>query len=106
MANALGVPVSPRPTQGYSQNVQASDPRALDGNGNPIVTDVGDANAQAIRIGGSWGRLIALLLLYIASGGPGTNQNVIEYLSAAGIEIDPTLATIDAEPTGLFNPPN
>lgn len=50
MANALGNPLSPRPTEGYSKNIQASDPNKLDAAGNPIVTEVGDAINQAVRV--------------------------------------------------------
>lgn len=106
MANPLGGILSQRPTEGYSKSIQGSDPIALDSAGNPIVAEVGDAYANAIRVGGGWMRMTALLLLYIASGGMGSGQSPIEFLSAAGMELDPSMLTLDGEPGGLFNPPH
>ena len=70
------------------------------------MAEVGDAYANAIRVGGGWMKLVGLLLLYLAAGGPATGQNVFEFLSAAGMELDPSMVNLDAEPGGLFNPPH
>ena len=67
---------------------------------------MGDANANAVRIGGSFGRAIFLMLLYIAGGGMGQGMSPFEFLSAAGMEIDPTMLTLDGEPSAFLNPPN
>ncbi len=106
MPNAAGGNLGNRPTEGYSKSIQASDPIALDSAGNPIVTEVGDAFGNAVRVGGGWLKLIGLTLVYMAAGGVATGLNIWEYLSAAGLELDPSMASLDNEPGGLFNPPH
>lgn len=59
---------------------------------------------MGIRVGGGWLRLIAMLLLYQAVGGLASGQNVFEFLSAAGMELDPSMTSLDNDPAGLFSP--
>lgn len=95
MAANLQGQVLSRPVGGYAISSVCADPLNLDSSAlpQPVVSEIGDAQAHAVRIGGGYGRGIFLLLLYLASGGMGTGQTPIEFLSAAGVEIDPSLLT-------------